>query len=87
MMVGIELVADRSSRQPFSSKFQLGRAVCRRTVQNGVWIRPLGDVIILMPPLIATESELDMLATVVAESINAETMVLVEQATEISSDA
>jgi adenosylmethionine-8-amino-7-oxononanoate aminotransferase len=47
----------------------------------------LGDVIILMPPLIATESELDMLATVVAESINAETMVLVEQATEISSDA
>jgi len=87
MMVGIELVADRSSRQPFSSKFQLGRAVCRRTVRNGVWIRPLGDVIILMPPLIATESELDMLATVVAEAINTETTGLIERAAEISSDA
>ena len=87
MMVGIELVSDRSSRQSFSSEFQLGRAVCRRTVQNGVWIRPLGDVIILMPPLIATESELDMLATVVAESIKTETMGLIERATEISSDA
>lgn len=87
MMVGIELVSDRSSCQSFSSEFQLGRAVCRRTVQNGVWIRPLGDVIILMPPLIATESELDMLATVVAESIKTETMGLIERATEISSDA
>ena len=87
MMVGIELVSDRSSRQSFSREFQLGRAVCRRTVQNGVWIRPLGDVIILMPPLIATESELDMLATVVAESIKTETMGLIERATEISSDA
>ncbi|MCP4854557.1 MAG: aspartate aminotransferase family protein, partial [Fuerstiella sp.] len=64
MMLGIELVADRATRRPFPSELQLGRSVCRRTVRNGVWIRPLGDVIILMPPLIATEAELDMLATV-----------------------
>ena len=80
MMVGIELVADRSTRQPFPAEFQLGRSVCQRTVQNGVWIRPLGDVIILMPPLIATETELDMLATVVVESIKAETAGLTKQA-------
>ena len=81
MMVGIELVADRSTRQPFPAEFQLGRSVCQRTVRNGVWIRPLGDVIILMPPLIATETELDMLATVVVESIKAETAGLTKQAT------
>jgi len=80
MMVGIELVADRSTRQPFPAEFQLGRSVCQRTVRNGVWIRPLGDVIILMPPLIATETELDMLATVVVESIKAETAGLTKQA-------
>lgn len=79
MMVGIELVADRSTRRPFPAEFQLGRSVCQRTVRNGVWIRPLGDVIILMPPLIATETELDMLATVVVESIKAETAGLTKQ--------
>ena len=81
MMVGVELVADRSTRRPFPAEFQLGRSVCQRTVRNGVWIRPLGDVIILMPPLIATETELDMLATVVVESIKAETAGLTKQAT------
>ena len=82
MMVGIELVADRDTRRSFSPELQLGRSVCRRTVRNGVWIRPLSDVIILMPPLVATEAELDMLATVVAESIKAETANLVDQATD-----
>lgn len=74
MMLGIELVADRATRRPFSPELQLGRSVCRRTVQNGVWIRPLGDVIIVMPPLIATEAELELLASVVTEAIKAETM-------------
>ena len=78
MMLGIELVADRESRRPFPSELQLGRSVCRRTVRNGVWIRPLGDVIILMPPLIATEAELEILATVVTKSIKAETANLIE---------
>ena len=47
-------------------------------MQNGVWIRPLGDVIIVMPPLIATEAELELLASVVTEAIKAETMDLTE---------
>ena len=81
MMVGIELVADRTTRQPFPSELQMGRSVCRRTVRNGVWIRPLGDVIILMPPLIATEAELEMLATVTTESIKAEMTDLIDQTT------
>lgn len=87
MMLGIELVADRATRRPFPTELQLGRSVCRRTVRNGVWIRPLGDVIILMPPLIATEAELDILATVVSDSIKAETANLIEQNDSILSDA
>jgi adenosylmethionine-8-amino-7-oxononanoate aminotransferase len=79
MMIGIELVADRSNQEPFSSALQVGRLVCRRTVKNGVWIRPLGDVIILMPPLIATEKELDMFADVVIESVDAELATLSKQ--------
>lgn len=80
-MVGIELVADRSTRRPFPPELQIGRSVCSRTVRDGVWIRPLGDVIILMPPLIATEAELEMLATVTTESIKAEMTDLIGQTT------
>ncbi len=46
--------------------------MCRQAIRRGVWIRPLGDVVILMPPLVASESELKLLADVVIESIEAE---------------
>ncbi|MGI9471653.1 MAG: aminotransferase class III-fold pyridoxal phosphate-dependent enzyme, partial [Rubripirellula sp.] len=72
LMVGIELVADSPTHQPFPAAMQLGRSVCRRAGERGVWIRPLSDVIVLMPPLIATETELDMLADVVIDSIQME---------------
>jgi len=79
MMVGVELVADRSNQQPFSSTLQVGRSICRRTLEQGVWIRPLGDVIILMPPLVATEQELDMFADVVIDSVRTELATLGKQ--------
>ena len=69
LMVGIELVAERDSKTPFDPSMQVGRAVCQHAVEQGVWIRPLGDVIILMPPLIASDSELEMLVDVVMNAI------------------
>lgn len=69
LMVGIELVRDRPTRSPFDSDHQIGRTVCQNAVRRGVWIRPLSDVIIAMPPLVATDQELDFLADVVIESI------------------
>jgi adenosylmethionine-8-amino-7-oxononanoate aminotransferase len=46
-----------------------GFAVCRRAREYGVWIRPLGDVVILMPPLAINEEELSELVAVVDRSI------------------
>jgi adenosylmethionine-8-amino-7-oxononanoate aminotransferase len=57
-MVGIELVADRPSRRPFDAKLRTGAAVCSRIRRHGVIVRPLGDVIVLMPPLAMTEEQL-----------------------------
>lgn len=72
LMVGIELVADRSRRTSFPTKMQLGRRVCARALEHGVWIRPLGDVVILMPPLAISADELDRLADVAVQSIESE---------------
>ena len=49
MMVGIELVRDRAGRVPFDPTLRTGAAVCERARRRGVIIRPLGDVVVLMP--------------------------------------
>jgi adenosylmethionine-8-amino-7-oxononanoate aminotransferase len=49
-MVGIELVADRQTRRPFDPRRRVGAEVCARIRRRGVILRPLGDVVVLMPP-------------------------------------
>jgi adenosylmethionine-8-amino-7-oxononanoate aminotransferase len=49
-MVGIELVADRATRRPFDPRRRVGADVCQKIRRHGVILRPLGDVIVLMPP-------------------------------------
>ena len=49
LMVGIELVRDRETLEPFDSKLRLGHQVTLAARRRGVIIRPLGDVVVLMP--------------------------------------
>jgi adenosylmethionine-8-amino-7-oxononanoate aminotransferase len=57
-MVGIELVADKQTRRPFDPKLRLGAAVCQSIRRHGVILRPLGDVIVIMPPLAMEAADL-----------------------------
>jgi len=68
-MVGIELVEDRDSKRPYPLQNKIGQRVILEARRRGVIIRPLGDVIVLMPPLSITLRELETLADVVYESI------------------
>jgi adenosylmethionine---8-amino-7-oxononanoate aminotransferase len=70
-MAGIELVADRKNGEPFPSSLKMGRRVILQARRRGVIIRPLGDVIVLMPHLSFSENELAQLVRVTAESIAA----------------
>jgi adenosylmethionine-8-amino-7-oxononanoate transaminase len=58
-MVGIELVADRQTRRPFDPKRRIGAELCRSLRRHGIILRPLGDVIVLMPPLVIGLGDLD----------------------------
>jgi len=57
-MVGIELVKDKGSKEPFEAGERMGRRVILKARERGVIIRPLGDVVVLMPPLSISEEEL-----------------------------
>ncbi len=69
LMTGIELVRDRKGRIPYDPSTRIGMRVIEEARRHGVIIRPLGNVIILMPPLSVTEDELRTLVTVTAEAI------------------
>ena len=69
LMGGIELVADPAKKTPFPVGAKIGHRVVLEARKRGVIIRPLGDVMVLMPPLSVTEKELRRLTQAVFDSI------------------
>ncbi len=72
-MVGIELVEEKQGQKNYPPTKRIGHKVILEARKRGVMIRPLGDVIILMPPLTIHENELKTLLDVTCESIKAVT--------------
>jgi adenosylmethionine-8-amino-7-oxononanoate aminotransferase len=72
-MVGIELVENRRTKKPYAAGEKIGQRVIMEARKQGVIIRPLGDVIVLMPPLAIEESTLQELLAVTYDSIQAVT--------------
>lgn len=71
-MIGIELVADRETKEGFPYEQARGAKVCRHARDRGVWIRPLGNVIVLMPPLSIEDQEIDLLVDAVRFGLETE---------------
>lgn len=72
-MVGIELVRDKASKEPYDYRLRMGQRVTLEARRRGVFTRPLGNVVVLMPPLSITTEEIDLLCQVIGESIAAAT--------------
>jgi adenosylmethionine-8-amino-7-oxononanoate aminotransferase len=68
-MTGIELVADKETRASFPPQEKIGIKVIMEARKRGVIIRPLGDVIVIMPPLSISQAELEELVEVIYQSI------------------
>lgn len=69
VMVGIELAADVAARRPYAPADRMGARVTVEARRRGVIVRPLGDVVVLMPPLSIRDDELDRLVAVVRDAI------------------
>lgn len=69
-MVGIELVRDTVSRSSYDPGQRIGARVTHNVRKYGVILRPLGDVVVLMPPLSITVDEIRRLVSATALSIS-----------------
>lgn len=69
LLVGVELVRNRETKEPLPWAEKWGLRVCRRALEKGVWLRPLGNVLVIMPPLAISLDELDRIAVVLEESV------------------
>lgn len=73
LAAGIELVKDKVERTPYPWELKTGIKVCLEAKKRGVFSRPLGNTVVVFPPLAIREDELDMLMEVLSDSIRAVT--------------
>jgi adenosylmethionine-8-amino-7-oxononanoate aminotransferase len=73
MIGAIELMKDKAAGIPYAVSERIGRQVCRDALARGVWLRPLGDVLYVMPPLAISMEELDFLMTTLELAVEAVT--------------
>ena len=69
LMAGIEVVADRHTRESFPPSEKIGQRIVRKVRGQGILLRPLADVVVLMPPLSSTEGEIRRLVRAVDGAI------------------
>jgi len=69
LMLGIELVRDKATRQPYDWDERIGVRVSQRARELGMLTRPLGNVVVFIPPLASTEAELEIMIDILVKSI------------------
>ena len=69
MILAIEMVKDRATREPYDFRERRGLGVYRHALERGVLLRPLGNVVYFMPPYVITPEEIDLLGSVALEAI------------------
>ena len=72
MAAGIELVKGKSG-EPYAWEERVGVQVCLEARKHGLFLRPLGNVIVVFPPLSITMEELALLMDGIEKSIIAVT--------------
>jgi len=69
LMAGVELVKNKKTKEPYDWAEKMGWRVANHARDNGVFIRPLGNVVVIMPPLSISEQNLKKLLDVIKSAI------------------
>ncbi|HEB97266.1 MAG TPA: aminotransferase class III-fold pyridoxal phosphate-dependent enzyme, partial [Sedimenticola thiotaurini] len=69
MILAIEMIRDKASRQPYPWQERRGLRVYRHALEQGALLRPLGNVIYFMPPYVITPDEIRRLAQIATSGI------------------
>ncbi len=68
-MVGIEIVKNKKTKEPFPLNARIGYKVAMECRKQGLLIRPIGNVLVLIPPLSVTESEFRSIISILQKSL------------------
>ncbi|HEY0548638.1 MAG TPA: aspartate aminotransferase family protein [Verrucomicrobiae bacterium] len=69
LVAGVELVRDWHTRKPFNWRERAGIRVCDAMAKRGVLTRPIGNVIVLMPPYCTTPAQMRRMVNALHESV------------------
>ena len=69
LIAGIELVKDWRTRAPFDLRERAGIRVCEAMARRGVLTRPIGNVIVLMPPYCTTRPQLQQMVAALHDAV------------------
>lgn len=69
MLMGIELVKDKNKKIPISPKISINKIFYEAGKSNGVYLRTLGNIVMIVPPLAISEKELDLLLSRTIDTI------------------
>ena len=69
LVAGIELVKNWRTREPFALRERAGIRVCEAMARRGVLTRPVGNVIVLMPPYCTTKAQVQKMISALRESL------------------
>lgn len=70
-ITAVELSADPATMTPFDGRDRTGFRIFQEAVKRGAWLRNLGDTLYFMPPYVITPEEIDRLADIALESVEA----------------
>ena len=70
LLAGIELVQNRETKEPFPWTEKRGTRVCEYALSQGVWLRPLGNVVVIIPPLSISLAQIDKICGAVEKGIS-----------------
>ena len=69
MIGAVEMVKDKKTKEPYAFEERMGHRVFLEAMKRGAILRPIGNVIYFMPPLIITEAQIDELLKIAYDSI------------------
>ncbi|MBI4378791.1 MAG: adenosylmethionine--8-amino-7-oxononanoate transaminase [Nitrospinae bacterium] len=69
LITGIEIVMDRDTKKPYPLEDRMGIMIAREARERGLIIRPIGNVVILVPPLSSTKDEIHRMVEIIYEAV------------------
>ena len=71
MLMGIELVSNKKKKIPIQTKKSINKVFFEEGKKNGIYLRTLGNIVMLVPPLSIEENELELLLKKTIKTIQA----------------